>query len=391
MTVALFADLKQDATFLYETPMETQRSFRTRLLACTMLFGAASFYGGGSALMAQSSTKSVRKQAPVPAQTAELSSNRTPIACRVIRLLPMSAELDGTVVTAIATDRQGDWVAVAGDDRVIRILRVETMTLHSRLEGHRDLIRTIEFCPDGKKLVSAGNDGQLIIWDAENSFQILQRMTGTPAIACARFSPDGSEIAAAGFNNRVFIIGPQGQSRPTLRCDCSDLRCLAYRDDNQLIVVAGRSGVLHLFDPATGNLLDEQSLHRGRIHCVRFHRQSNTLVSVGEDGEAVMFDTENRVVLGRVKVCSGKLFAIAVLDSQHVAVAGADNMIRIINTDDAMVIQKLPGHVGSIASLCASGGWLFSGGFDTTFRRWSLGRELFEQQRIAESELRLDR
>ena len=31
----------------------------------------------------------------------------------------------------------------------------------------------------------------MIVWDRDESFRVLQRMQGTPALACVRFSPDG--------------------------------------------------------------------------------------------------------------------------------------------------------------------------------------------------------
>ena len=216
-------------------------------------------------------------------------------------------------------------------------------------------------------------------------------MTDTPAIACVRFSPDGTEMAAVGFDNAVYLIGGKDRKRPVFRCDCRDLRCVAYRGDNQVLAVAGRSGDLHLFDPATGELISEHALHRGRIHAMSFHRDSATMITVSEDGDLVVFDTEGEKELRRVRVSTGKLFAVVVIDSQHVAVAGADNVVRIVNTDEAIVTQKLDGHQGSILALCASGGALFSGGFDATLRRWSLNGDHDEQERIAETELRIDR
>ena len=322
---------------------------------------------------------------------AQYAIGTTPVTCRAVRLQPTLAELDRTVVTAVAADPQGDFVAVAGDDHAIRILRTDTMRVVETLRGHRDLIRTVTFDPLGKRLVSAGNDGQLIVWNCNESFKIIQRMSGTPALACIRFSPDGNEMAAVGFDNSVYIIGPNKKQRPVFDCDCRDLRCVAYRDDSKVLTVAGRSGDIHLFDPVTGELLHEQKIHRGRIRDMRFQHDSNLVVTVGEDGNVVVFDTQSRKIVDQIKVSTGKLFAVAIIDSQHVAVAGADNLVRIVNTDERAVCQKLTGHQGSVPTLCATGGMLFSGGYDATLRRWSLSGVHLDEERIAEGEPRIDR
>jgi WD40 repeat protein len=313
-----------------------------------------------------------------------------PIACRSIELKPIVQEIERTVVTALAADPRGRIVAAAGDDHAIRILDSSTLRLLDTLPGHRDLIRTVAFDRSGKKLVSAGNDGQLIIWDRDAGFRIFQKMSGTPALACVRFSPRGDEIAAVGFDNRVYLIGHRSTQEPTLQCDCSDLRAVAYRDDHKMLAVAGRSGDLHLFDRDKAELVCDESIHEGRIHAIEFLPDASSLVSVAEDGAVVVFDTERMKVARRIAVTTGKLFAVCVMDPRHVAVAGSDNIIRIIDTVAGRSVRSLNGHQGSIRTLSAYGSILFSGGFDTTLRRWSL-TGLQDQERIAEGDPAVDR
>ena len=313
-----------------------------------------------------------------------------PVASRSVQLAPVVSQLARTVITAVSADPRGQLVAVAGDDHAIRILDATSLRTVKTLEGHRDLIRTLAFDRQGEKLVSAGNDGQLIVWDRDGNFRILQRMSGTPAIACVRFSPAGNEMAAVGFDRKVYLIGRGRKPSPALQCDCSDLRAVAYRDDNEMLAVAGRSGDLHLFDPDSGKLLGEHTIHRGRIHAMEFQRDSNLLISVAEDGTIAVFDTKQQRMLRQIPVTSGKLFAVAVLDSRQVAVAGSDNDIRVIDVESKQHTHTLAGHHGSVAALSASGNILFSGGFDATLRRWSL-TELRDQERIAGSDPTVDR
>jgi WD40 repeat protein len=323
-----------------------------------------------------------------PAQP-RIASSSLPIPTRSIRLSRLGEAR--TVVTAIAADPRGEFVAAAGDDHKIRILRTSNLSTVATLEEHRDVIRTLAFDPEGNRLVSAGNDGQLIVWNRAESFRLQQRMQGTPALACVRFSADGGEMAAVGFDNEVFLIGQGDQQRPIFQCDCKDLRAVAYRDDNRVLAVAGRSGDLHLFDPRSGRLLSDHSVHRTRIHDIAFHRQANTAVCVAEDGSVTVFDTETLRLIHRIPVTTGKLFAISVLDSQLVAVAGSDNLIRIVNTDDGTVVRELDGHAGSVSTLAANGGVLFSGSYDATLRRWSIADIGASRRRIAEGDPRIDR
>jgi WD40 repeat protein len=138
-------------------------------------------------------------------------------------------------------------------------------------------------------------------------------------------------------------------------------------------------------------LVSDHPLHKGRIHDIAFHRQSNHAICVSEDGEVTVYDTENRRLIHRISVTTGKLFSVAILDSQLVAVAGSDNVIRVVNTDDGSVVRELRGHTGSVSTLAAARGFLFSGSYDATLRRWTIGDIDAQEQRIAEGDPRIDR
>jgi WD40 repeat protein len=324
-----------------------------------------------------------------PKSDLRIAATRLPITSRSIRL--KNSRETRTVVTAIASDPRGELLAAAGDDHVIRILQASTLkTLHT-LTGHRDLIRTLSFDREGDRLVSAGNDGQMILWDREESFSVQKRWSGTPALACVCFHPQGFELAAVGFHNKIYIVGRSEAHRATFDCDCRDLRAVAYRDDMQVLAVAGRNGALHLFDPVIGESFSEIPLHVGRIHDIAFQPNSSRVICVGEDGKTTVFDTERGKLIHRVHVTTSKLFAVTILNNELVAVAGSDNVIRIINIDSGSVVRTLKGHNGSVSTLDSAGGWLFSGSYDATLRRWAVADISTSEQRIAEGDPRIDR
>ncbi len=354
----------------------------------------------GVAMLATASgvCRPVGAESPSIIQTAGGShTDGTPIVSRVFRLSPVDSEVERVVVTAIAVDPRGEFLAVAGDDHVIRILNAETFgVVHvlgeggsqkSSNPGHFDWIRTLAFDSSGTRLVSAGNDGQMILWDRRREFAVLQEIDSAPALACVRFAGSGKQIAAVGFDSQVFLIGKTAATMPKLRCDCVDLRCCAYRDDGRVLAVAGRDGHVHLFDPATGKTLTEKRLHSARIRDIAFMPNSNVLVSVAEDGELIRFDTGRLALLSQQRLTSGRLFSLAIVDSHLLATAGSDDEIHLVRVNDddqrLFTIATLTGHVGSISTLVVSNGTLISGGFDATLRRWDLARMASPESKIA--------
>lgn len=315
----------------------------------------------------------------------ELNVNQVarPIKSLVLRLRTDNGK--PVVVTAIAAHPNNDLLAVAGDDYRIRIVNCRDFQVAQTIASHNDIIRTLSFDPQGQRLVSAGNDGQIIIWDGSQGYRPIQKMGGSPAIARICFSPSGDELAAVGFDNSVYLIGRRGLDRPVLSCSCRDLRAVDYCDDCSVLGVAGRSGKLHLFSGTNGQEIGEFAIHQTRVNDLVFCPASSHAITIGEDGQVARFDTNRQRLSYRRRITKGKLFSITMINSQLAAVAGSDNVIRIVNIDTGDVIEQLEGHRGSVPTLVASGGYLFSGGFDATLRRWPLDAIGEHEERIAEN------
>ncbi|MGB0761780.1 MAG: WD40 repeat domain-containing protein [Rubripirellula sp.] len=327
------------------------------------------------------SVSSMRSAADEPAdeKIASRPVIGKPVACRTI---PLGQTGIRRVVTAIAADPRGEYLAAAGDDYKIRIMRTEDLKVVRTLVEHGDIVRTLDFDPSGKRLVSAGNDGRLILWNRDESFRFIREVAGSPALAEVTFAPDGSGLAAVGFESEVFLLGNGESQRVALQCACQDLRAVRYRDDAAVLAVAGRCGTLHLFDTATKQC-EEHRLHTARIRDIAFLQSGNMAICVAEDGFVSVFDTSGAQPPRRFRATTGKLFAVTILNSELVAVAGSDNVIRIVDWEKGQVVRRLDGHTGSVIALDAQTGLLFSGSYDATLRRWSIADIVAGRQRIA--------
>ena len=94
------------------------------------------------------------------------------------------------------------------------------------LDGHRGDVYSARFSPDGQRIVTAGADGTVRVWDpsSANTVAVLRGPGGT--VTEARFSPDGAQI-----------IGP----RP--RYEDADMGCQRRRTHGRIwSVTAASSG-----------------------------------------------------------------------------------------------------------------------------------------------------
>jgi hypothetical protein len=76
-------------------------------------------------------------------------------------------------VLGVAFSPDGEVVATCGDDSLIRLWKTETGDLLCTVPGHAGPVTSVQFASAGR-LVSAGKDARLIVWDVEDASRTRQ-------------------------------------------------------------------------------------------------------------------------------------------------------------------------------------------------------------------------
>ncbi len=121
-----------------------------------------------------------------------------------------------------------------------------------RLRAHRDTVTSISFSSDGKRLVSASEDHDVIIWSVATR-AVLQTLTGHAAtVAGAVFSRDGRWVVTAGPTKAgIWQVGssPLRDHRMVfLRGNTKTLAGVDFSSDGRHVAVAGKDGSVGIYD-----------------------------------------------------------------------------------------------------------------------------------------------
>jgi len=110
-------------------------------------------------------------------------------------------------------------------------------------DGHRAAARHAVFSPDGRLLVSCGEDGQIIVWDFARRERIAT-LDGPPAHKLA-FSADGRWLATGGVDGSITIWDPNRRAKlRVLRERQQEIGALAFSPDGTILASSTGIGEL---------------------------------------------------------------------------------------------------------------------------------------------------
>jgi len=116
---------------------------------------------------------------------------------KFVDVLPGNQE----TVLSMRFSSDGKKLVTASEDGKIRIWSVPGWKLLETLSGHQGPVRWAEFSPDGRWVASGGEDQTVRIWSADNG-KLAQTLSESHApVDTVSFSPDGNYLAASTDRN----------------------------------------------------------------------------------------------------------------------------------------------------------------------------------------------
>lgn len=109
------------------------------------------------------------------------------------------------IAAAIEFSPDGQRLATAGNDGIVRLYNATTGELIRELDGHTKLVRTVAFHPDGNQLISGGTDKTIRVWDLDSGEESRQFVDPTYDQNSLAFSPDGRHVLSGGYYSNVML------------------------------------------------------------------------------------------------------------------------------------------------------------------------------------------
>ncbi|KAK2874681.1 hypothetical protein Q8A67_021834 [Cirrhinus molitorella] len=168
------------------------------------------------------------------------------------------------------------------------------MRTRRTLRGHLAKIYAMHWGTDSRLLVSASQDGKLIIWDGYTTNKMHAIPLRSSWVMTCAYAPSGNYVACGGLDNicsTYSLKTREGNVRVNreLAGHTGYLSCCRFLDDNQIITSSGDT-TCALWDIETGQQTTSFTGHTGDVMSLSVSPDSKTFVSGACDASAKLWD-----------------------------------------------------------------------------------------------------
>jgi WD40 repeat protein len=256
---------------------------------------------------------------------------------------------DGTLLAA-ATGTPG----AVGEVRLVSVenpakTATPTTAPPQTLDRTGDVVLSVAFSPDGRRLAAGGADGAVRVYDVATGKRLLLIEQHADWVTAVAFSPDGRSIASASRDKsaRVFDAAT-GEMHSAYFGNDNALYAVAWDPGGKRLFTGGHDHEVHAWEPAAeGKKLGEIGGFGGDV--LRLAVSGDSLFSCCADGKLRRHATGgNRQLLRTYDGGADWLYALAVhAPSGRVAAGAFDGTVRVYQADDGNLLSTFiaaPGY-----------------------------------------------
>lgn len=202
---------------------------------------------------------------------------------RDVRTLEVHASpLEGhqRLVLAVAYSPDQQHLASAGAEGIL-LWNLSTNSFELLPESDAHKVHALAFSIDGKRLLSAGENGTLTLWDLTTHTKIRSHVVSEATVRCAAVLNGG--YLAAGDDGAIWHYENVGDQPQKLLSRPSPITSLAVSPSGDQLLFGDAAGTIGVWSFKNNQLSYESQHHRGPVSAVAYLPDGHRAVSGGED------------------------------------------------------------------------------------------------------------
>ncbi|MBD1927488.1 pentapeptide repeat-containing protein [Trichocoleus sp. FACHB-90] len=276
-------------------------------------------------------------------------------------------------ILSVAFSPDGKLLATAGDGGEIRLWQVAEMTPIMTFKRHIRWVLSIAFSPDGTTLASSSDDRSVKLWDVRDGNCLKTFQGSTSWVYSIAYSPDGRILAGVSDDRTVKLWDVQtGQVLRTLQGHTGQVMSVAFSPDGKTLASGSNDCTIKLWDVSTGHLKTLQG-HSDLIESIAFSPDGHSIASGSYDCTVKLWDISTGQLLLTLQGHTYFVVSIAFSpDGYSIASSSYDQTVKLWDVSTGRCVRTLQGHASQVWSVAFSpeGKTLASGSGDRTVKLW---------------------
>jgi WD40 repeat protein len=277
-------------------------------------------------------------------------------------------------VDAVGASADGKRIVSGGDDGATIVWEANAPI--ATRESEDGPIDAVAFSPNGKQVAIGNQYGQVTLWDPTANKDLFSTKGGGRIVHIA-FMPDGKSFYTGSSDQLIRIYDTAtGKEKTKLTGPKYQLYGLALSSDGKQLVSCYSSGDVTSWNTKTNKIGPTynpvpKTSSKGECHAVAFSPDNKILAAGFDDGTIVFMDSSTGKELRRAKVADS-VNALAFAANGKLAAGTQNEELAIVDTAGAVTTMKGHGRPITDVTVTSDGKHLVSGSMDMTVRVWSV-------------------
>ncbi|MEG3858080.1 serine/threonine-protein kinase [Microcoleus sp. herbarium12] len=277
------------------------------------------------------------------------------------------------LISSVAFSPNGEVIASGSDDKTIKLWQVQEGQEIVSLTGHANSVHTVVFSPDGKTLASSSHDKTIKLWRMKDGQEIRTLSGHTNSVYGLAFSPDGETIASSSWDKTIKLWRVKdGQEIRTFSGHINLVYFVAFSPDGETIASSSWDRTIKIWRVKDGKLLRTLTGHTDCVRCLAFSPNGEFLASGSHDNTIKIWWAKDWQEVLTIVGHSWYVDSIAFSPDGEVIASSSNQTIKLWEVKDGQELCNISGHTNSVYSVNFSpeGEFLASGSSDKTIKIW---------------------
>ena len=249
----------------------------------------------------------------------------------------------------------------------------------NRFQGHRDMIRSSVYDPNGRDFYTTGSDGKILKWDSNDySYKTVYNPAGDFINHDMKVSPDGKWLIVAGDASHILVINLATLNLTKIEGHTGTVTDLMFLPNSEYFISYSiQDSTLRINDYVNSSELKK---FNNRYTSIALSRDGKLLIAGDEKGRLDLWNTDNMDELVESnQITDSPIYAIEFSpDNKLIAIGSENGLVRMGDVLGNYInwTRTVPGQRSRVNSIKFSpdGSLFATASFDGTVQLWVMNQ-----------------